>query len=261
MNENIKNNGPRSYRERFEFVLTFGDNIICQRYFKINNFNPASLRSYELTEAVRRCVSTINSDLKNKTQAYLEMYAPMVFNSENEMEIFFSNPNNWTRMSLGEGIVIKGNKETDYAYLCDGKVKALGYKFDDGDLTENSADEGKVTYKFAFKVDGEERCAVAWDGFYPKFVRDKVDISNKRGKFDGDDVNRLSFEQYLLYRMVKDRPDLVYGIINNICKACSKPISESSEYTTDIDGILDGWNESNYKDLLRINNYTKKENE
>ena len=29
-----------AFKERFEFRLTVGDDIICQRYFRIGNFNP-----------------------------------------------------------------------------------------------------------------------------------------------------------------------------------------------------------------------------
>lgn len=203
MIENVKTAEPRSYKERFEFELTVGNNIICQRYFRIANFNPKSLQSYELTDAIRKSVSIINTDLKNKTQAYLEMYAPMVFNSISEMTEYFKNPHNVMRMTLGEGIVVKGNKVTDYVYTENGP-KELGYKFDDGELTEISPEVSKVTYKFAFKVDGEERCAMIWDGYYPKFVRDKIDISNKRGRFDGDDVNRLHLSSICYIRWYRD---------------------------------------------------------
>jgi len=230
--------------------LTVDNNIICQRYFRINSFNPESLKSYELLEALRRCVRTIDNDLKNKTQAYLEMYAPMVFNSENEMYSFLSKPHNSNRLVLGEGIVIRGNKTSDFVYIGDGNVKEIGYKFDDGELTENSPELSKTMYKFAFKVDGREVASMVWDGYYPKFVRDKIDLSNKRGKFDKDDVNRLSFEQYLLYKMVQDKSDLIYGIIMNICTACSYP--EDAEYITDADEIMDGWKQSRYWDNLRI---------
>lgn len=252
MTEKIKTVEPRNYKERFEFELTIGNNIICQRYFKIPNFNPASLRSYDLTDAVRRCVATIDNDLKNKTQAYLEMFAPMVFNSHDELTDYFSNPMNVARMIPGEGVVVRGDKETDYVFLGDGNVKPLGYKFDDGELTEISPELNKVTYKFAFKYDGRERCSMVWDGYYPKFVKDKIDISNKRGKFEDADVSRLSFEQYLLYKMVKDRSDLVYGIIKKICDACSYPEEESGDYTTDKNDIMDAWNESKKRELMRI---------
>ena len=94
MTENKKSNEPRDYKERFEFVLTTGGNIICQRYFRINNFNPTSLKSYELTEALRSCVRTIDKDLRDKTQAYLEMYAPKTFDTADEMRAFVANPEN-----------------------------------------------------------------------------------------------------------------------------------------------------------------------
>ena len=44
MSEIKKSVEPKDYKERFEFELTVGNNIICQRYFRINNFNPTSLR-------------------------------------------------------------------------------------------------------------------------------------------------------------------------------------------------------------------------
>ena len=250
MNENQKNSVPRNYKERFEFELTVGENIICQRYFRINNFNPKSLKSYELIEALRKCVTIIDNDLKMKTQAYLEMYAPLVFETEEEMYKQLSKPEYYNTLTLGEGIVVKGNKTTDYVLGTDGKAKELGYKFDDGELTENTTEMNKVTYKFAFKVDGVEVASMIWDGYYPKFVRDKIDLSNKRGKFEGDDPSRLSFEQYLLYKMVKGKSDLIYGIIMHICTACS--YQDNVDYTTKPNDIIDKWNGSRARQNYRI---------
>ena len=252
MSEIKKSVEPKDYKERFEFELTVGNNIICQRYFRINNFNPTSLRSYELTDAVRKCVSVIDRDLKDKTHTYLEIYAPKVFNTVEEMEAFIADPSNAYRLTMGEGLVVRGNTKTDYVYTKNGKVRELGYKFDDGELTEAPVAENKVTYKFAFKVDGREACTVVWDGYYPKFVRDKIDLSNKRGKFDKDELDRLSFEQYLLYKMVQDKSDLVYGLIKNICQACSFDESKDS-YTTNPNAIMDGWNKTSAKNLWRVN--------
>lgn len=247
MAEIKKSAEPRDYKERFEFELTVGGNIICQRYFRINNFNPTSLRSYELTEALRKCVDTINRDLKDKTQAYLEIYAPKAFDTVEEMENFISNAENVGRMSVGEGVVVRGNTKTDYIYTNKGVAKEIGYKFDDGELTERNVEENKETYKFAFKVDGKEVSAIVWDGYYPKFVRDKIDLSNKRGKFSGEGLDRLSFEQYLLYKMAQGKSDLVYGLIKNICYVCS--FSDNKSYSTTVDEILEGWNSSNKRSL------------
>jgi acyl carrier protein len=125
----------------------------------------------------------------------------------------------------------------------------LGYKFDDGELTEVSPENNKVSYKFAFKIEGNEVASMIWDGYYPKFVRDKIDLSNKRGKFENEDPNRLSFEQYLLYKMVKGKSDLIYGIIMHICNACSY---SDSEYTTDPNEIMAKWNNSRKCDAFRV---------
>lgn len=250
MIEKQKAKAPHNYKERFEFELTVGENIICQRYFRINNFNPKSLRSYEISEAIRRCVTTIDNDLKMKTQTYLEMYAPMTFDTIEEMKDFLSKEKNYNRLSVGEGVVVRGNKETDFVLGENGEVKKLGYKFDDGEITENDAELNKVTYKFSFKVDGREAASMIWDGYYPKFVRDKIDLSNKRGKFENDDPTRLSFEQYLMYKMAQGKSDLIYGIILNICGACS--YTEGNEYTTEPNNIMKYWNISRLRDSLRL---------
>lgn len=247
MGENRKQSSePRDYKERFEFVLTTGGNIICQRYFKINSFNPTVLKSYELTSALRKCAAVIDRDLKDKAQVYLETYAPRVFSSEEEMKTYFQNPKHCTELCLGEGIVIRGNEKTDYFW--DGeKPVAIGSKFDDGEMTTSTPDDNKTTYKLAFKVDGREASSITWDGNYPKFMRDKIDLSNKRFRFENEDKNRLSLEQYTLYKMVDGKSDLVYGIIKTICAACS--IQDSSKYTTEPDKIMDAWN----KDSVKIN--------
>ena len=245
-NESIQ----KDYKERFEFVLTTGDNIICQRYFRINNFNPAALNSYELVAAIRNCAAVIDRDLRDKTHAYLEVYAPRIFNSYDEMVDYISNDENFKKMSIGEGLVVKGNKETDYALAANKTAYPLGYKFDDGEFSENSIEDNKTKYKFCFKVDGREVCSIEWEGCYPKFVRDKIDLSNKRGKYDESDVEHLTFEQYLLYRMVKGKSDLVYGLIKNICYACSYPTA--NDYTTDVDEMYECWNHDSNKLLYKI---------
>ena len=103
----------RDYKERFEFKLTVGQNIICQRYFKIRDFNWTSLYSEDLMDSIRRCVEMIDKDLKSKTLDYLEYFAPHYFNSVEEMTEYFSQPNNKNRVRPGHGIVVK-NAVNDY---------------------------------------------------------------------------------------------------------------------------------------------------
>ena len=54
---------PSDFKEPYEFRLLIDNNIICQRYFKINNFNHNSLSSLELIETIRECANMINDDL------------------------------------------------------------------------------------------------------------------------------------------------------------------------------------------------------
>ena len=58
--------------KKFEFVLYINENIICQRYFTVRDFNPKSIKSIEAKECVETCVAIIQDDLKTKTFDYLE---------------------------------------------------------------------------------------------------------------------------------------------------------------------------------------------
>ena len=80
-----RKNEVRDFKERFEFKLTVGENIICQRYFKINNFNPLSLSSIELADIMRHLAVMVDNDLKDKSQVYLDIMAPQIFHTEQEM--------------------------------------------------------------------------------------------------------------------------------------------------------------------------------
>lgn len=232
MAEIKKSNEAKDYKERFEFRLTVGDNIICQRYFKINNFNPTSLRSFELADTIRACAKKIHDDLVDKTQVYLSILAPRMFTSVDEMNKYLSKPENHYGFNIGEGIVVAGS-EVDYFW--DGEcARPSQFKFDDGEFYRPLTKEDEVEYKFAFYVDEKEACSTVWTGIYPKYIRNSIDLSNKRGRFDDVDKNyTMSFEQYLMYKLVEGRKDLVWGLIKDICYTCSLSNEDRTEYTID----------------------------
>lgn len=209
----------RDYKERFEFKLTVGENIICQRYFRINNFNEQCVYSLELADTIRACAKAIDDELKSKTCDYLEYFAPQYFDTIEDMEKFFSNPVNVNRMRMGQGIVVK-SEPTDYVWSNQNKPTKLDFKFDDGELVNEPTNEGGTLYKFAFLIDGREVCSASWEGFYPKFIRNAIDLSNKKGRIDDEDVSRLGFEEYINYRIALNRPDMVYSLIKDICSVC-----------------------------------------
>ena len=218
-----------AYKERFEFRLTVGDDIICQRYFRIGNFNPTSLRSNELVETIRGCAQTIDNDLKSKSLIYLEIFAPRIFNSLVEFTDYISDEKNRNSLVRGEGVVIREIKDHDFAWNGVDKLVPLTFKFEDGEFSEPLTDDDYVTYKFAFLDYGREVCSTTWVGVYPRFVRNSIDLSNKRGRLDADEIYRVGFEQYILYKLVEGRSDLVWKLVKEICYTCSD--SDDSAYT------------------------------
>jgi len=54
-------------KEKFEFVLSINDNIICQRFFTVKNHNPETVSSIELYESVEYIKEIINKQLILKT--------------------------------------------------------------------------------------------------------------------------------------------------------------------------------------------------
>lgn len=252
MFENRRQNVVKDYKERFEFKLTVGDNIICQRYFKINNFNEQCLRSTELVETIQDVVKTIDNELKSKTVDYLEIFAPKYFNSLEEMETYFSDEYNCSKMHLGEGIVVKG-EPNNYYWGKNLKPVNLGFKFDEGELINQLTENDSVEYKFAFLVDEKEVCAASWIGVYPKFIRNAIDLSNKKGRINSNDLVGLGFEEYLNYRISLNRNDLVYTIIKDICSVCC--LQGDNCYTLVSDyGNKVYKNKQSHKDICKLYN-------
>ena len=238
-----------AYKERFEFRLTVGEDIICQRYFKIGNFNPISLKSFELAETIRGCAQTIDNDLKSKSLIYLEIFAPRVFSTMDEFNKYIESEAHRNTFSRGEGIVIRDEKEHDFAWNGVDGIVPLDFKFEDGEFSEPLKDEDYVTYKFSFLDYGRGVCSATWVGVYPRFVRNSIDLSNRRGKLDQDEIYRVGFEQYILYKLVEGRSDLVWKLVKDICYTCSE--SDDSFYT-----IMQEYNDSESGKKYIYNNKT-----
>jgi hypothetical protein len=205
-----------------------GDNIICQRYFKINNFNKLSLNSLELTKTIRACAEMINEDLKSKTRIYTWHMAPIVFKNEEEMKSWFNKPENASSVKIYENIALRDEEASEYTWDGENLIKCEK-KICDGTFTNELTEKDVITYEFAFYHNGRKVVSTIFEGIYPTYIRRNIDLSNNRGKFKGEDISRLGFDSYILNKLVSDKEDLIYKIIEDICYVCS--VNDYTFYT------------------------------
>lgn len=150
---------------------------------------------------------------------------------------------------------IEGSMETiDFKYTVDNIVRMIDddlksksrvyswYYFDETNEEENEfnsplLDPWECTFKLVIYDNKKEVISKIWDGrYYPKAVREKVDLTNRNVKFttkDGrtyiynketyfkENEDRLSLEMYVLRAMIMDKSDLLLGITKMICENCS----------------------------------------
>ena len=83
----IKQKGENT--QKCEFVLKLGNNIVCQRFFSVRNFNNRATNSIDLHYAVQGVITDILDDLKLKTLYLLESnYRENVLDEGSEDEYF-----------------------------------------------------------------------------------------------------------------------------------------------------------------------------
>ena len=230
--KNKERKAPSDYKTPYEFRLMIGDSIICQRYFTINAFNPLSLGSLELTNTIRACAQMIDEDLKSKSRIYGWHMAPLVFKNEDEMYAWFSDPahEEWVKnLRINENIFLRDGNSPEYTWTGE-KLIPNEKKIDDGTFTETLQEKDFCLYEFAFFVNDRKVISTTFEGVYPYFIRRNIDLSNTKGRFEGEDTSRLVFDSYLLNTLVVDRPDLIKKLAKEIAYVCS--VTDDSYYTT-----------------------------
>ena len=70
-------------KTKFEFLLTLDNNIVCQRFFKVEDHNPLARTSLNLHEYVKNICNKISDELKIKSSNYLCENQNFLFHSEN----------------------------------------------------------------------------------------------------------------------------------------------------------------------------------
>ena len=219
-----------AYKERFQFLLWVNDNIICQRYFKINGYNNDSLRSLEFKETMDNVVRMIQDDLLSKSRIF------MWYTREEPIQMTgFVNDIE----SRGETDVILLTSPTynGDVELTDGTIVNKTY-FNYPEGTEDSYSDNEklpewdVTFKFQMLVDEKPVYERIWDGtVYPKYVRNGVDLTNSDVLYKDKEPSSLHFSYAIIRHMTLGKIDLVYHIIKQICEVMSYKFEDSNKYT------------------------------
>jgi hypothetical protein len=68
---NYNESNKNEYLNNFEFLLTLQNNIVCQRFFPVRNYNPKAKNSMQIYEYMKYMCNVITEDLKNKNADYM----------------------------------------------------------------------------------------------------------------------------------------------------------------------------------------------
>ena len=207
---------PNVTAGRFGFVLTANGNIVCKRSFNITNFQERSLASANLAESMDKCVGMIKDDLKRKTEIYLRLSAPRVFNDMDELSGWLARHPN----GLEPGGFVVFRKE-EGVYTWDGeKIREYTKPYNRNEYVGGEEQE-PFELRLAF-LDGDDVVrSVSWDGsVYPKFVRTNIDLSNSKNKYANSD-QFAPFESALVNAFNSGAQSIIPRIMRQLEYACN----------------------------------------
>ena len=226
-----------AYKSKFQFLIWVNDNVICQRYFKINGFNEESIYAEEFTNCMNGIVQSIQEDLESKSRIfmwYTNLKEPLKltgFATDNEVEKYGSD-----FLTLLVNSDVRGDIEAP-----DGEIFHKEYvEFNEGVANDygevERPAEGEYIFKFSFLIDDITVFEKIWDGdVYPKFVRNGVDLTNSYMSYDNKEVSALSFGAAIVRYMQSGKINLISDFIRRICDTLSNTFSDKYVYTKKMD--------------------------
>lgn len=182
------------FKERFQFILYLNDDVICQRYFRVNGFMQESLCSKELMETMKSIVEMLKGEFESKSRIYL-------WYTQSDTKINgFENP-----------------EEIEYLHIeTEDEEKPEPYEY---------------TFKFVFKADDEPIYECIWDGsLYPRFIRNSVDLTNSEVLYKNGE-QQFGYTAFLTKKINAGRGDMVHKIIRKLCECLSAPFGKEVVYT------------------------------
>jgi hypothetical protein len=218
-----------AYRDRFRFLFSANDNIVCERFFKINHFNLTSLYSEELKDTIDAIVENIQNDMKSKSRIY-DWYT-----TTTPVKITGFKPNGMGLQNKDSEYITypekpqESEENKEYVETAILEPYAVTFKFDFqmAQKIETNPEDNKPIFS-----DYKSIYSAIWDGtVYQKDIRNSVDLSNSIASYKDSDINSMNFIRTLNYRMVNGKTDLIYDTIKRICETTS---GEGKTYTNNV---------------------------
>lgn len=220
------------FRDRFQFVLYINKNVVCQRYFHINAFNPIGLESEEFFNVMKESVDTIKNDLESKSRICQWHSAAR----PTKLTGFVKDIDKYdeeTRRAIVNNMEIPSKWE---GHLTDGTPVTMEEKTYITDVNDNYNDrpaDGEYTFTFKFLVDDRVVYESTWDGnVYPRNVRNGVDLSNSDIMYRDKDPYSLPSNISLIRHMTIGRSNIMLAIIKRICVVLSQKMEDYTLKTT-----------------------------
>ena len=100
---------------KFEFLLTLGNNIVCQRFFNVRDYNPEIRHSLDLYYTIKNICEEIGDDLKIKTMDYLYDNMEFFYDlPESEPQSIITNESFVLEIKLGDEVFIRSMFPSNY---------------------------------------------------------------------------------------------------------------------------------------------------
>lgn len=226
-----------AYKSKFQFLIWVNDNVICQRYFKINGFNDESIYTAEFVDCMNGIVRSIQEDLESKSRIfmwYTNLKEPLKltgFATDKEVEMYGSHfLGALTNSNIRGDVEAPDGKLFHKEYL----EYAEGVASDYGEVERPA--EGEYIFKFSFLIDDVPVFEKIWDGnVYPKFVRNGVDLTNSYASYDSKETSALSFGAAIVRYMQAGKTNLISDFIRRICDTLSNTFTEKYVYTKEME--------------------------
>lgn len=246
-------------KERFSFELTVNDNIICQRYFRINGFKSHSLHSEELLNTLNYCADIIKDDLKNKSRMFYWYTAPAIFKNEESMWEWYHN-----RPYKIDDFRYICLEDSDQVYFWDGtNIEPYNKFYNKSDYmctANNETEQSPCLLKLSFLDNDKVVCSTSWDGnIYPRFIRTNIDLSNSKNKYKQDGVF-CPMEYAMVGILNETHEDLIPIIVKEFCVCCSMDgddsYTDAIEYGDKIYSL--NIDNENYRNVVNLEKKLKK---